>query len=145
MITIITGDIRSGKTTLAQRLYSGTHTAGILAPGDQTDRQIIDLTSRESRPLIATPDCERTIVVGRYLIDRDTIDWANHTLLSATQDATVCTIILDEIGKLEVAGDGHAGVVPALAQWAKDDDRELVVVVRSELVAEVWELFFGGG
>lgn len=144
MITIVTGDIRSGKTTLMQELYGGAQVGGIVAPGGQNDRIIVDRSTGTRRPLIATDKSELTIAVGRYHLDRSTIDWANRVLIAAVGDHTIGTIILDEVGKLELAGDGHASVVPVLREWSMVAGKELVVVVRSSLAAAVWERFFGG-
>lgn len=145
MITIVTGDIRSGKTTLARDLFTRHDVGGIVAPGDNSDRVIMDLSTGTTRRLIGTNDDDDVVRVGRFKLHRPTLDWANDLLLHATKQPTISTIVIDEIGKLELAGGGHAAVIPSLVRWSLMANHELVVVVREELGGVVWERFFEMG
>lgn len=141
MITIVTGEIRSGKTTLVQELYGNRQgIGGIVAPGSWTDRQVIDIKSGESRPLIASA-AEDYVQVGRYRLSQSSLDWSIDALRRVLQDHTVKTIVVDEVGKLELAGGGYASILPELTVWSRADEHELVLIVRDDLVSQVWTMW----
>ncbi len=140
---IIHGGIGAGKTGIArmlsdmlaeQRIVVG----GILSPrlvdGDETvGYSIRDILSGEERPFAALEP--PGIATGRFYITRDGIDFARRAIERAARTAQV--VFVDEVGRLELIGEGHA---PAL--------RELlcscalpIILVRSEFVTHVVDAF----
>lgn len=141
-LIIVTGDLHSGKTSLLERFIgefnrSGRRLAGILAPGSwknglRNGFDLVDIVTGTRVPLATRrsgPD------------DRDLIfDFspeglkAGREALSADRCRNAEVIVIDEIGKLELAG---AGWTPYLNQLLDLKSPVHVWSVRNSLVPAV--------
>jgi len=72
--------------------------------------------------------------IGRFTYDQTVFDWANQYLMKRE----VKTILLDEIGRLELLGGGFA---PALEKLAQDSSLTLYLCVRDSFVSDVVSKF----
>jgi len=140
---ILHGSIASGKTRTASRLARslaarGVSVGGILAPrllehGETVGYEVEDLRSGQRRPLASLRP--PGVPAGRYFLSRDGLAFARDALGEALEYAEI--ILIDEVGRLELDGGGHAaGVRAALEQAALP-----VLVVRSEWLGEVCQRF----
>ncbi len=140
---ILTGGRGEGKTTfclaLAERARrAGWTVGGIVSPTDWNGGQrdvyrVKDLQSGEERVLARRSEQAGTIQVGAFAFDADGIAFGRQALESA-RAANVQLMIVDEVGPLELRGDGWA---PVLDLLLADVFSVMVWVVRLELVEEV--------
>lgn len=139
---ILTGERGEGKTTLCLALAeearrAGWTVGGVVTPGrwdggQRDGYRVKDLLTGEERPL-ASRSGERTIRVGSFSFDSEGIAFGRRALEAALA-AKVQLLIVDEIGPLELRGDGWAPLLDRLHSGAPG---AMVWVVRPELVEEV--------
>ncbi len=138
-IAILTGPTFSGKTgCLARWAAARQDVAGLLSPDGPDGRHFVDLVSGESVPMEARADEPEMVAVGRFRFRAAAFDWANERLFAAASDVRRPIIVIDEIGPIELRGEGlRPGLEAALARL----DSPLVLVVRESLVDAVRQAF----
>ena len=141
MLEFITGPIHSGKTTRLAAWCAAQppgSVGGVLQPAQPTGRVFVDAATGAEFPLEAPPDAPETAVqrVGRYVFATAAFGWAADRLARAAANPMVRTIVVDEIGPLELRGGGLDAALRALLA---SDQAELNVrlVVRDGLEAAV--------
>lgn len=138
--------IRSGKTTALRKWIDAKpkgSVAGVLAPDDVDVRWIEDISTGERHQLTAdtnTPS-ERVINIGRYRFNQASFRWA-HRVLRAGFESVPEWLVFDEIGYLELQGQGLEPAVRRILKWNRDiASTKLLWVVREELVGDVIEYY----
>jgi len=140
---LLVGGIASGKTSTGLRLLSllrqsGVRVGGFLAPrvldGDETiGYSLIDLATNATYPFAGL---KRTDVpVGRFFVSEESLAVADRAVTAALGDARV--VFIDEVGRLELNGGGHAPAVRRLLA----SEALPILLVRDELVDEVMREF----
>lgn len=140
---IIHGEIGAGKTRLAKQLVAalierGIKTGGVLSPrildGDETIGYTIhDLATGEERPFVRlTPP---GIPIGKFYLTEDGLALARAAIERATRSTQV--VFVDEVGRLECDGKGHAPAVRTLLR----SQALPILLVRSAFVERVVETF----
>jgi len=140
---LLVGGIASGKTATGLRLLSllrqsGVRVGGFLAPrkldGDQTiGYSLIDLATNATYPFAGL---ERSDVsVGRFFVSEEGLAVADRAVTAALGEARV--IFVDEVGRLELSGNGHAPAVRRLLA----SEALPILLVRDELVDKVSRAF----
>ena len=105
MIHILTGPIRSGKTTtLLNWIKDKKDAAGILTPDVDGFRHFMNIATRQLFKMEASEN-EEKIVVGRFAFSKNNFNRANEILLNETFNDG--WLIIDEIGPLELIGHGY--------------------------------------
>jgi Predicted nucleotide kinase len=139
LTVLITGPRGVGKTTLCLRtvaLAKEAHysCAGLLTLREDDDRRVVvDVRTGDRRSLTATGP--GGVPVGRYVFDPGALAWGAEVLAHSTP----CDLlVVDELGPLEMAGDGWAVGMDVLREG---HFFLALVVVRPELVARVLERF----
>lgn len=142
-LVLLTGERGEGKTTLClalaeQACRAGWRVGGIVSPGDWHDGQRVgyrvrDLLSGEERPLAQRSAQEGAIRVGPFSFDPEGIAFGRRALQEALSHR-VQLLIVDEVGPLELRGEGWA---PLLDRLHTEGTKVMVWVVRPELVEEV--------
>ncbi|MCS7316170.1 MAG: nucleoside-triphosphatase [Bryobacterales bacterium] len=142
-LVLLTGARGEGKTTLCAELAKlvrdrGHPVAGILSPGSwsngrRTAYQVQDLLSGEIRPLALRSDQPGPIRQGAFLFDPAGLEFGR-AALAAGAASRPGLLIVDEVGPLELRGEG----------WAAELDRlhaepccAMLWVVRPELLEQV--------
>ncbi len=143
MQIIITGDVQSGKSTLAAGLVRflngrGVTMAGILAAGLWKDDQrhgfdLVDLKTREKTPLArrSIDPADGSITPFQFF---GTGMAAGENALDPARCRDASVIMVDEVGKLELKGKGWA---PFLGPLLFIRSAVHIWIVRESLVAEV--------
>src|SRR4051812_30226637 len=141
-LLILTGPVRSGKTSvLSKWAYTRDDVFGILTPVIGGQRYFFNLASRISFNMEADEQEERAIEVGRYRFSSASFSRAEAELAVALSEASKKRgwLILDEIGPLELKGQGFAGVIRQILRL--DPYPNLIFVVRENLLEEVMKHF----
>lgn len=134
-IFILTCEKHSGKTTaLLQWIKDKEKIAGILSPDVNSVRHFYDIEKGNYFTMLATAN-EEPLPVGKYIFSKAAFDKANSILLSIKNKF----IIIDEIGPLELTGNGFADTVKIILQ--EKSYSNLLLVVRNELVHDVVNYF----
>ena len=134
-VIILTGAIQTGKTTALQEWLKNKDARGILSPVVNGLRSLYAIQERIYIPFESIERTAGTISIGRYHFYQKAFDQANYLLLSKMITGWC---IIDEVGPLELQ---EQGFFPALEKLRKNSKHNLLVVVRSSLLATVQEKF----
>jgi nucleoside-triphosphatase THEP1 len=141
---ILTGPIRTGKTTALARAFppGATRARGILQPVVEGRRCVCDLAAGEMRPLEAAPGAPGSVVVGRFCFDAEVLAWAGETVREAAEAAAPGEwLVIDEVGPLELRGEGLDAAVRDAVLASAARGFALLLVVREGLVERARERY----
>jgi len=140
-IFIKTGDIRTGKTTYLMNTFGKQPAAkGILTPVIGEKRQFYDIGGQEMFAMEwDSEDFADRLEVGRFVFSKKAFEKADSIIRSASKDPATRTLIIDEIGPLELNEKGFHGTLNHVL--CSDFGFDLVLVVRSTLVDKVADKF----
>jgi nucleoside-triphosphatase THEP1 len=126
-ITILTGMVHTGKTTaLMQWVQGRDNVRGVLTPVVDGRRMFFDIQSRHVFPMEAGDD-EAELVIGKYKFSAEGFARADMIIRkSFPHDGWV---VIDEIGPLELGGEGFAAVLKDLLS---SKQRNILLVVRDK-------------
>jgi len=140
---LLVGGIAAGKTSVGLRLLSLLRKSdlppgGILAPrvleGDETvGYSLIDLATNTTHPFAGLEPAD--VAVGRFFVSRAGLDLADRAIRRSAKDRA--TTFVDEVGRLELSGGGHASAVRELLASSSLP----ILLVRDEHVDAVIETF----
>jgi len=136
---LLIGGIAAGKTATGLRLLtllrqSGIDVGGFLAPrvleGDETvGYSLIDIASNTTHPFAGLEP--GGVPAGRFFLSHDGLALAERAVTAALDTAAV--VFIDEVGRLELDGGGHAAAVRRLLA----SDALPILLVRDELADRV--------
>lgn len=136
-VFILTAPIQSGKTTsLLQWSENRADVFGILTPLVNGKRIFLDATTKEQWPMEAAGN-EEAVAVGRFLFSKKGFEKAVAVIAEGIRKEG--WLVIDEIGPLELQGEGFDTVLRETIQNRKD---RLLMVVR-EGMAEKMALHYG--
>jgi nucleoside-triphosphatase THEP1/general stress protein 26 len=140
---LLVGGIGSGKTSTGLRLlsllrWSGVRVGGFLAPRvmeeDETvGYSLIDLTTNATHAFASLEPSD--VSIGRFFVSEKDLATAHRAVTTALNEASV--VFIDEVGRLELDGGGHASAVQQLLASKVVP----ILLVRDELVDEVTRTF----
>ncbi len=136
-IVILSGDTATGKTTQLMVSLSNTgNIDGVFQPVI-ADKRFCYLISKRELLALETDDMdEEAISVGRFRFRKNTIQKVKEHLRSIVFDKTK-TIVIDEWGKMERAGEGfETEISDSISAFRKNQIGKLIIVVRSSLLSE---------
>ena len=110
---ILSGSVHSGKTTrLIKWLKDKNNVQGIISPIVNGERYLVNINSDEKRKLEIDSGSsqENVIKVGKYIFDKSVFEWACEIILAAIK-SNPDWLIIDEVGPLELQGEGLAKAV----------------------------------
>jgi nucleoside-triphosphatase THEP1 len=141
VIHLLTGPIRSGKTTrLAAWAAATPGTAGVLMPDTPRGRVFRELRTGFEWPTAARLGDWRPLRIGRFQFGRAAFAWAESALLGAATHPATHWLVMDEVGPLELRGEGLALALRAILALPQPPPA-LVLVVRQALAAAVVQEF----
>ena len=135
MVVIVTGGIGVGKTTVCQKLVEMVRNQGYTCGGILTykaaDKSIIieDVQSGEKEALASSNSVYHGPRTARYSFNPEGIDFG---IRAIDKGIASDVLIVDEIGHLELGGEGFIKV-PELVKAGKVKD--CVLVIRKELLS----------
>ncbi|MBK8626992.1 MAG: hypothetical protein IPN86_15905 [Saprospiraceae bacterium] len=145
-IKIFTAPIRSGKTTALMSLFAKRKdTTGFLCPDVDGLRHFYDLSNALLLPFEAEEravDCEDLVAIGRFRFKKEIFIQAEVILMNALT-SKYKFIVIDEVGKLELMGNGYEPMFGKflVAIRALDIDCIVILVVRDYLLDQVIERY----
>ena len=144
-VRLIHGEIGSGKTRRAAAWVeseglAGRTVAGVLALKAPTGREFMDIATGDQVPLEHPVEDEVAIPVGRFQFRQAAFDWAIQRMEKSLGQAD--SIVIDEVGPLELRGGGFAPLLDRLAQDHPGIQR--VLLVRTGLIDAVADRFCRG-
>ncbi len=138
---ILYGDVQSGKTTFIQQHIAGlANVYGILTPDVDGRRKLITLSNSKNYTVQVHTETDYTISIGKFIFDTTILAIAQQEILNAALVKN-STIIIDEIGKLEIL---DRGLEPAITKFIKNVDvtsNLIILLVRNTLVSAVIEKY----
>ncbi|MEN8116485.1 MAG: nucleoside-triphosphatase [Bacteroidota bacterium] len=143
-VLIITGDIGSGKTTciknLAEKLQkqnitvSGFYSSRVMRKNKAIGYDIVDISTRQTKKLLRTSGNGSQNKIGRYFIYPEGLKAGEMAL----QRDSSQIVIVDEVGKLELEGNGWS---THLKHVVKNHKGYFLLSVRKEVIKEVIKHF----
>lgn len=140
-VYIFTGEIKTGKTTRLQKWVSENPDAdGILSPVIDGFRHIVTIKSAETRLLEYHGDDKSIAItkIGNYNFLSSVFEWGREELYKAYLQKPKW-LIIDEIGPLELRGEGLEPEVSRILNDSANDATNVVLVVRKPLLEKVIE------
>lgn len=152
-IYLLTGPIRSGKTSRLVDWLTGRDAAGILTPDRRGIRWMKILSDRSWVPFEVEGSTDLPIIeIGRFRFFAEAFERAK-TEFEQAINSKAPWIVVDEVGKLEVKGKGLEPAITMLIEATQTGvySGNLLLVVREELLEtvlekwkiEVWEEWTG--
>jgi len=139
-ITIVSGAINSGKTTKIKTLIATYKAANLSIAGFYSEKvfvakelvgyDLILLSSNEKIPFLRINSFGVSNRIGPYFINKNAFIFTDEELL----DSEASIVIMDEIGRLELAGNGFSTLLTHLLAAFKG---ELILTVRDVFLDEV--------
>ncbi len=108
---------------------------GIFQPVIDDKRFIYHIASRSLKSLevSASAKDEHTIKIGNYSFSKETFEWAGKILLdSLSKDLE--WLVIDEIGPLELEGNGLEPAISSIFDERKNISAKIVCVIREEIL-----------
>lgn len=141
-IKVITGGIKSGKTTYLQELLSSQeNVAGIIQLAENNSRFFVDVSSGEKRELTSLNENQDTFNIGNFLFRKSAFIWAKEKLSAALKNNHKI-IAIDEFGLLELHGEGLEPVFGEIVREAKSSSGfQLIVAIRKSLLDDFLKKF----
>lgn len=140
-IKIVTGKIQSGKTTsLFKFINENKNTDGILAPIVNNKRTLYHISTKTIKEFEAEKHSANTVSVGKYHFLNESFYWANEKLIESF-NSSVKYLIIDEIGKLELRGEGLHKSTQVILNEIKNSDKILILVIRDYLLDEILKYY----
>ena len=137
-IFILSGPIRSGKTTRLKEWVINKNAGGILSPVVEGKRMFYDIQKGEYFPMEASMDEKDVLKVGRFIFSLKSFHRAEKIIVDAIEHSE--WVVIDEIGPLELKGAGFCDVLKKILN-DHQKDFNLLLVVRDSILQE-FLLFF---
>jgi nucleoside-triphosphatase THEP1 len=139
---ILTGKIESGKTTFISKwCQSKPDVAGIITITQNGKRVLLNLETGEERCFeLGNFFAGAVQKIGRYTFDNDAFTWAEE-IISKTDFSHVKCFIFDEAGILELEKKGFYMAIQILLNKIRNNNTDVIFVVRETLVDEIVKLF----
>ena len=140
-IHILTGEIKSGKTTKLMQWTAGKKNIdGILQPVIDEKRFIYHIGSRTLKILedLESKHENELVTIGKYKFRKSVFDWAQNILIDCI-DKKLDWIIIDEIGPLELEGKGLEPGISNIFKLVDNLNGNILCVVRDSILEEFIE------
>lgn len=133
MIIILTAPIQSGKTTsLISWSEKRDDVYGILTPVVNGKRVFMNANTKEQFLMEAKADEAETVRIGKFVFSKSSFEKAIQVIRNAIHNKG--WLIIDEIGPLELKGEGFAGI---LKEVLIKRNENILLVVREGLLEQI--------
>jgi len=142
-IFIVSGAVGEGKTTFVKNLLAifkknhisagGIISERIMADTQTTGYDIVDIETNDSEILLRQNDDSGTERIGRFVIHEKGISKGN-TALNSASVFNKMIVVIDEIGRLELQGEGWS---ESFQRLIKTSENHILITVRDNLTEAV--------
>ncbi len=142
-LMILTAAVQSGKTTAIQTRIKTENKpiSGILTPDIDGKRMLKNLETGVIYPFqIPEAANENAIRIGRFIFSQETFKRGQEILIELCREMDTL-IIIDEIGKLELRGEGFEPALTRFVQYHQSSQTPVLLVVRDYLLEVVIETY----
>jgi nucleoside-triphosphatase len=140
-VYLLTGAVHSGKTTkLENWINTIQNSAGILSPVIENIRYLNLYPARNLIKMESNSDSNDIIICGRYKFLKSAFEKANKYILKLDL-SKYKWIFVDEIGKIELNGEGLYSSAKHLTENQNQFEYKLIFIVRDYLIEKVKEEF----
>ena len=136
-IFLLTGAIQTGKSEALLNWSLGKNIAGFITPTISEKKVLYNILTGEKTIYQVSEADSNSIAIGNYFLNKNAFTIANKIILDAIE-AKKEWIILDEIGKLELNGEGHDAILLFLLA---NYNGNIILVVRDNLLEKVIEKY----
>lgn len=140
MIYILTGTIRSGKTSALMAWVSERNDVdGLLCPDDENGkRYFLKIKSKNKFELEVESELKKTVKIGNFKFLKSAFDKGNEYLISKASKMQSKYVIIDEVGRLELRNEGlHHSTEILIPEYVNDENKYLILVVRDYLLDDI--------
>ena len=138
-ILVLTGPIKTGKTTrLLNWLSDKENVYGIATPIVENKRVFYDLFEKKYFAMEAGNDEKEILTIGKYVFSKKGLKNAEEIIEKGIQNSQF--LVIDEIGPLELKGEGFCNVLEKVLKIEKRNFI-LLLVVRDSTLSEVLRFF----
>jgi nucleoside-triphosphatase THEP1 len=140
-VFILTAPVQTGKTTSLMGWMAGrTDVAGIVTPVVNGVRFFMNARTKEQFSMEASRGETETLNIGRFVFSKNNFDIAVQVIRDEMNEKG--WLIIDEIGPVELRGEGFSDVLKELLAGQNDGQRLLLVVRDKDgMLAGVREVF----
>nr|WP_321232112.1 nucleoside-triphosphatase [uncultured Psychroserpens sp.] len=142
MIYILTGNVRTGKTSALLDWCNGRYDVdGVLCPDDDKgERYFLNIKSKDTYPLEIQKgvDNSQIVSVGPFRFLKSSFQKANEYLIDVNDKRAYNYVIIDELGKLELKNIGlHESAITIINSYQLNLNHHLILVVRTSLLEHI--------
>ena len=138
-ILILTGPVRTGKTTrLLSWLSNKNKVYGIATPIIENKRVLYDLFEKHYFPMEAGIAENKILNIGKYTFSKSAFKKAEKVIDNGMHDSQF--LVIDEIGPLELTGEGFCDVLERLLKMEKRNFI-ILLVIRESILHDVLNYF----
>lgn len=138
-IYILAGKLHSGKTlSLLHWVQNRNDVYGILSPVMNGKRFFQDVSTKKIFLMESEADEKEVLEVGKYMFSKSAFLRAEKIILSALKQKAGW-LIIDEIGPLELKGEGLDGVLKQVL--SKNSQLKILLVIREHLLEDITAYF----
>jgi nucleoside-triphosphatase len=140
-IFILSAPVGTGKTTgLHEWTKQHANAFGILTPVVAGKRIFLDISSGEGFEMETNEDNPDAIKIGRYVFSKKSFRRAEKIIGDAILNKQCEWLIIDEIGPLELSGNGFCNVLKEIILH-NDRTFNLILVIRENILKEAAAYF----
>jgi len=141
-LSVLTDDIRTGKTTKIFNWIEGKNVGGFLTPDVDGLRKFYDIHSGKYLAFESEIASYLTVGVGRFNFYKSAFNYGNELIINSI-NSEFNYFIIDEFGKLELQNMGFSTGIDELIKYLilNDFAGEYMIVVREFLVDDFLERY----
>jgi nucleoside-triphosphatase THEP1 len=138
-IFLLVGLIQTGKTTsLINWSAKRNDVFGILTPVVNTRRVFMNAHTHEQFPMEAGKGEIEILSIGKFVFSKTLFDKAQQIIRDAMDKKG--WLLIDEIGPLEIKGEGFYNVLKEILQY-QPDEQKVLLVIRETMIERVKDFF----
>ena len=137
VIVILSGPIQSGKSSALLKWIEGKSVAGFITPILSGRKVMVNVLTAEVFVYELCEPKKGGVRVGNYYLCENAFDKA-YDILQKAFASRKGWVVIDEIGKLELKGQGHH---KALSVLFNGSENNMLLVIRESLLTEVIEKY----
>jgi nucleoside-triphosphatase THEP1 len=140
ILYILTGPVQSGKTTtITNWTMEKNDVFGILTPVINGKRMFMDVHSREKFEMEANSGEAEILMIGKFKFSKAGFSKAEDILRNGLNKKKGW-LVVDEIGPLELRGEGFSEILKKILQ-SSSSQQKILLVVRDSILEEVIQFF----